>query len=52
MANINQLQNNDNQVLKAVSAIKTAILQGQYEAAKDVNRIQLALYYAVGRFLS
>lgn len=52
MANLNQLQNNDNQVLKAVSAIKTAILQGQYEAAKDVNRIQLALYYAVGRFLS
>ena len=28
----------------AVNAIKTAILQGQYEAAKGVNRIQLALY--------
>ena len=52
MANLNQFQNSDNQVLKAVSAIKTAILQGQYEAAKDVNRTQLALYYAVGRFLS
>lgn len=25
----------------AVNAIKTAILQGQYEAAKGVNRIQL-----------
>ena len=36
----------------AVDAIKTAILQGQYEAAKDVNRIQLALYFAVGRYLS
>ena len=39
-------------MLEAVKAIKTAILQGQYEASKDVNRVQLALYYAVGRFLS
>lgn len=29
----------------AVSAIKTAILQGQYEAVKTINRIQLALYF-------
>ena len=29
---------------QAVEAIKTAILQGQYEANKDVNRIQLASY--------
>lgn len=36
----------------AVNAIKTAILQGQYEAAKDVNRIQLALYFAIGKYLS
>ena len=36
----------------AVNAIKTAILQGQYEAAKGVNRIQLALYYAIGKYLS
>ena len=36
----------------AVNAIKTAILQGQYEAAKSVNRIQLALYYAIGKYLS
>ncbi len=36
----------------AVESIKTAILQGQYEAAKSTNRIQLALYYGVGRFLS
>ena len=34
----------------AVNAIKTAILQGQYEAAKGVNRIQLALYYAIGKY--
>lgn len=36
----------------AVNAIKTAILQGQYEAAKGVSRIQLALYYAIGKYLS
>ena len=36
----------------AVEAIKTAILQGQYEALKDVNRVQLAVYYAIGRYLS
>ncbi len=39
-------------IRQAVSVIKTAILQGQYEAAKDVNRIQLMLYYGVGRYLS
>ena len=33
---------------KAVETIKTAILQGQYEAAKGVNRIQLAVYFAIG----
>ena len=37
---------------QAVEAIKTAILQGQYEAAKDVNRVQLAVYFAVGKYLS
>lgn len=36
----------------AVMAIKTAILQGQYEAAKGVNRIQLALYFAIGKYLA
>lgn len=36
----------------AVNAIKTAILQGQYEAVKGVNRIQLALYFAIGKYLS
>lgn len=36
----------------AVNAIKTAILQGQYEAAKGVNRIQLTLYFAIGKYLS
>ena len=36
----------------AVDAIKSAILQGQYEAAKGVNRIQLALYYGIGKYVS
>ena len=36
----------------AGNAIKTAILQGQYEAAKGVNRIQLALYFSIGKYLS
>ena len=36
----------------AVNAIKTAILQSQYRAAKGVNGIQLSLYYGVGRYIS
>lgn len=36
----------------AVQAIKTAILQSQYEAARDVNARQLQLYYAVGAYVS
>lgn len=36
----------------AVQAIKTAILHGQYEAAKGVNRIQLAVYFAIGKYIS
>lgn len=37
---------------QAVETIKTAILQGQYEAAKDVNRVQLAVYFSIGKYLS
>ncbi|MBR4520171.1 MAG: DUF1016 family protein [Paludibacteraceae bacterium] len=37
---------------QAVETIKTAILQGQYEVNKDVNRIQLAVYFAIGKYLS
>ena len=37
---------------QAVETIKTAILQGQYEANKGVNRIQLAVYFAIGKYLS
>ena len=36
----------------AVKTIKTAILQGQYAAAKESNRIQLATYFAIGKYIS
>ena len=36
----------------AVDAIKTAILQSQYKAAKSVNRVQLSLYFGIGRYIS
>lgn len=36
----------------AAEVIKTAILQGQYEAAKGVNRSQLATYFCIGRYVS
>ena len=45
-------ENNLIALSQAVEVIKTAILQGQYEAAKDVNRVQLAVYYAIGKYLS
>ena len=37
---------------QAVETIKTAILQGQYEALKGTNRIQLAVYFSIGKYLS
>ena len=36
----------------AAEIIKNAILQGQYEAAKGVNRIQLATYFSIGKYVS
>ena len=36
----------------AAETIKVAILQGQYEAAKGVNRIQLAVYFSIGKYVS
>lgn len=42
----------EKELVSAVEAIKTAILQSQYQAAKDVNRVQLILYFCIGRFLS
>ena len=37
---------------EAVSAIKAAILQSQYEAARSVNEKQLMLYYGIGKYIS
>ena len=42
----------DEKLLRAVADIKEAILQGQYEAAKGVNRIQLAVYFGIGKYIS
>ena len=39
-------------LITAVEAIKTAILQSQYQAAKETTRVQLILYYGIGRYLS
>lgn len=36
----------------AAEVIKVAILQGQYEALKGENRIQLAVYFSIGRYVS
>ena len=40
------------ELITAVETIKTAILQSQYQAAKETTRIQLILYYGIGRYLS
>lgn len=40
------------ELITAVEKIKTAILQSQYQAAKETTRVQLILYYGIGRFLS
>lgn len=34
------------------SLLIVAILQGQYEASKGVNRIQLAVYFGIGKYVS
>lgn len=36
----------------AAETIKLAILQGQYKAVKGVNRIQLAVYFSIGKYIS
>ena len=40
------------ELITAVKAIKTVILQSQYQAAKETTRVQLILYYGIGRYLS
>lgn len=36
----------------AITAIKNAILQSRYHAAKFVNKEMLSLYYSIGRYIS
>jgi len=42
----------EQELITAVEAIKTAILQSQYQAAKETTCVQLILYYGIGRYLS
>ena len=48
---IDDMERKENYAI-AVKTIKTAILQGQYAAAKRTNRIQLATYFAIGKYIS
>ena len=45
-------QTDNEKLLQAVADIKEAIMQGQYEAVKGVNRIQLAVYFGIGKYIS
>ena len=47
-----EIQLSGEKLLRAVADIKEAILQGQYEACKGVNRIQLAVYFGIGKYIS
>lgn len=49
---MNKLEKKNEKLRQAVADIKAAILQGQYEACKGTNRIQLAVYYAIGKYVS
>ena len=48
----NEIEKNGSELRQAVADIKAAILQGQYEACKGVNRIQLAVYFGIGKYIS
>ena len=40
------------ELITAVEAVKKTILQSQYQAATETTRVQLILYYGIGRYLS
>ena len=42
----------EQELTTAVEAIKTAILQSQYQEKKDVTRVLLILYYGTGHYSS
>ena len=48
----NEIEKISSKLRQAVADIKAAILQGQYEACKGVNRIQLAVYFGIGKYVS
>lgn len=48
----NDIEKISTELRQAVADIKAAILQGQYEACKGVNRIQLAVYFGIGKYIS
>lgn len=48
----NEIEKISTELRQAVADIKAAILQGQYEACKGVNRIQLAVYFGIGKYVS
>lgn len=48
----NEIEKISTELRQAVADIKAAILQGQYEACKGVNRIQLAVYFGIGKYIS
>ena len=53
MININRIEEQKMQAIdRAVNIIKMAILKSQYRAAKQVNAVQLSLYFGVGKYIS
>jgi predicted nuclease of restriction endonuclease-like (RecB) superfamily len=46
------IQENTNNCIDAIKAIKQAILRSQYRAVANANKEQLSLYYGIGRYVS
>lgn len=49
---VDKIEKMNIELRQAVADIKAAILEGQYEACKGVNRIQLAVYFGIGKYVS
>ena len=45
-------QHSSTNINQAIKALKNAILQSRYRAAKLANREMLSLYFGIGRFIS
>lgn len=43
---------NDNEYIAMIDAVKAKIRQAQYQAAVDVNRELVILYYQIGRVIN